>query len=75
MAIQLSMVQAISKRPATAAELVAEMHQQYQIAGHTTVKKSKDETDDYSKIVLAEVDKFNGNCNHCGKKGRKEIDC
>ena len=26
-------------------------------------------------IALAGVDKFNGNCNHCVKKGRKENNC
>ena len=76
MAMISSMGQATSQRSATAAEYVAGMHMQFRIAGHIkTGKKRKDETDDYDEVTLAEVGEFNGNCNHCDKKGHKEIDC
>ena len=75
MTMTSSMAKTTFKRSGTAAKLVAEMHKQYRIAGHKTGKKSKEETDDDNEIALAEVDEFNGSCNHCGKKGHKEIDC
>ena len=75
MTMPSSMQKSTLKRPATSAELAAEMYKQYRIAGHKTGKKSKEETDDDNKIALAEVAEFNKNCSHCGKKGHKEIDC
>ena len=51
------------------------MYKQHRTAGHKTSKKSKEEAEDGNGIALAEVDESNGNCNQCGKKGHKEIDC
>jgi len=44
MAMKASLVQAIFKRPATAAELVADMHKQYRIARNKTGKETDEET-------------------------------
>ena len=67
MNITSSMETATFKWSETAVELIAVMHKHYRIMGHNTGKKSTEEADDDDKIVLADVDEFNGNCNHCGR--------
>ena len=73
--MSLSMAKATFKWSVIAAELVAHMHEQYRIAGHKTGREIKEEAVNDNKIALAKVDKFSRNCNHCGKKYHKEIEC